>query len=561
MTAREQAAWRPRPVQPTAGRVLQRACACGTHSGTAGECNDCRGKRLGTLRRAAVNADPGSAGHPAIIDDVVRSPGSPLDHTSRTFMEQRFGHDFSDVRIHVDDQAAASARAVGAAAWTVGKHISFGAGNYEPHARRGRLLLAHELAHVVQQGDVPASLGTTLPIGARGNSYERAANAASHDVVAGRYPVRINGGAPAQVQRQDPIFVDIETPTPKKAEELRQQGIDLPKASAQAADPRNHSDFIDRRINAVGFGIYLGGYHLYVDGLDLPVFLPNGYVSDTITNVTNVDSAIYPSRDEAVAAIPAGPPAPGSPWPITYFRAVGGLVFPAYVSPGSAPQTYKTMIEARRELGRQVSNELTGVALGLMGGFLVKGIIGGVRRVTGKRPAPAPPEPPTPRNAPKPGAAPAPAPGKPGGQDLFYKPKVQADPTLPPGAGATNKYGDVRYSSKGSPSDVALAKHHEAVHSALSPKLKYFREFRADLGMTGYQKSQFLRYLEEALAETYAQLRVKGFSGLPAGIQFPIKNGYVSLTGVVTEAAIGSLVIGGTTYGVYVVVTDTSEGK
>lgn len=91
------------------------------------------------------------------------------------------------------------------------------------------------------------------------------------------------------------------------------------------------------------------------------------------------------------------------------------------------------------------------------------------------------------------------------------------------------------------------------------PKLKYFREFRANLGEQSYHKSQFLKYLEEALAETYAQLRVKGIAGLPRGIQFPIKNGYVTLSGVVTEAAIGTVVVGGTTYGVYVVVTDTAE--
>ena len=58
--------------------------------------------------------------------------------------------------------------------------------------------------------------------------------------------------------------------------------------------------------------------------------------------------------------------------------------------------------------------------------------------------------------------------------------------------------------------------------------------------MTAYQKSSFLKYLEEALAESYAQMRVNGLKGLPAGIRFPIANGYVTLRAVLTEAAAGA---------------------
>jgi hypothetical protein len=73
--------------------------------------------------------------------------------------------------------------------------------------------------------------------------------------------------------------------------------------------------------------------------------------------------------------------------------------------------------------------------------------------------------------------------------------------------------------------------------------------------MAAYEKSAFLRYLEEALAESYAQLRVNGIKGLPAGIRFPIANGYVTLRAVTTEAAMGTafgtIVVGGITYLVY----------
>jgi hypothetical protein len=66
-------------------------------------------------------------------------------------MEARFGHDFSRVRVHADARAAVSARAVGAAAYTVGRDVVFGAGRYAPGTAEGRSLLTHELTHVVQQ--------------------------------------------------------------------------------------------------------------------------------------------------------------------------------------------------------------------------------------------------------------------------------------------------------------------------------------------------------------------------------------------------------------------------
>jgi hypothetical protein len=83
---------------------------------------------------------------PAIVDDVLRSPGRALDGATRAQMEARFGHDFARVRIHTDVQADESARAVSAHAYTVGDHVVFASGR----TPRGPLL-AHELAHVVQQ--------------------------------------------------------------------------------------------------------------------------------------------------------------------------------------------------------------------------------------------------------------------------------------------------------------------------------------------------------------------------------------------------------------------------
>ena len=115
------------------------------------------------LQRAAV--DGGGAMAPAAGDAVqatLAGAGAPLDRATRGFMESRFGHDFGRVRVHADGGAAASARAVQARAYTVGADIVFGTGQYAPGTSAGRHLLAHELAHVVQQQAV-APNPETLP--------------------------------------------------------------------------------------------------------------------------------------------------------------------------------------------------------------------------------------------------------------------------------------------------------------------------------------------------------------------------------------------------------------
>jgi hypothetical protein len=82
---------------------------------------------------------------------VLQAPGQPLDTATRAFMEPRFGYDFGRVRVHADVAAAESARSVNAVAYTVGRDVVFGAGQYAPGQEAGRKLLAHELAHTIQQ--------------------------------------------------------------------------------------------------------------------------------------------------------------------------------------------------------------------------------------------------------------------------------------------------------------------------------------------------------------------------------------------------------------------------
>ncbi|MCC7564815.1 MAG: DUF4157 domain-containing protein [Methanomicrobiaceae archaeon] len=128
--------------------------------------------RAGILQRR-------DAGHiPPIVHEVLRSPGQPLDRRTREFMESGFNHDFARVRVHTGAKAAESARAVNAKAYTVGRDLVFGTGQYAPETGEGRQLLAHELTHAMQQ-----SAGSG---GQEGDLYEREAIAAARQVLHGR---------------------------------------------------------------------------------------------------------------------------------------------------------------------------------------------------------------------------------------------------------------------------------------------------------------------------------------------------------------------------------------
>jgi hypothetical protein len=188
------------------GGVLQRKCACGSAAGAAGTCEECQGKegamlqtklsigspddkyereadrvadevmrmpestiqpnvgseqKGGIQRKAIANSitplqrsstAPNQASEaPDIVHDVLRSPGQPLDPATRALMEPRFGHDFSQVRVHTGGDADRSAREVKARAYTVGHNIVFRTEQYVPETSSGKRLLAHELTHALQQ--------------------------------------------------------------------------------------------------------------------------------------------------------------------------------------------------------------------------------------------------------------------------------------------------------------------------------------------------------------------------------------------------------------------------
>ncbi len=113
------------------------------------------GPQMSRSQAAAVRSKPAQGSRtgavPAIVHEVISSPGQPLDKESRAFFEPRFSHDFGKVRVHADMRAAESAQAVHARAFAVGNHIVFGTGAVASPSLSARRLLAHELTHIVQQ--------------------------------------------------------------------------------------------------------------------------------------------------------------------------------------------------------------------------------------------------------------------------------------------------------------------------------------------------------------------------------------------------------------------------
>jgi hypothetical protein len=120
--------------------------------------------------------DNGGAAAPPIVDDVLRSPGQPLDAATRAFMEPRLGQDFGHVRVHTDTKAAESAAAINARAFAANHHVVLGAGEYAPQTGSGRRLLSHELTHVAQGTRGEGNAGAVIHRQPVANAPDKAAD-------------------------------------------------------------------------------------------------------------------------------------------------------------------------------------------------------------------------------------------------------------------------------------------------------------------------------------------------------------------------------------------------
>lgn len=168
-----------------------------------------RKSATGLTSKAMVASEPANKG-PRIeaqvaagveMENAGSSFGSPLPEDVRTFMETRFHHSFSSIRIHTGSDAEASARALNADAYTIGNRVVFGAGQYQPNTATGRRLIAHELSHTLQQARESHNGAASLVLGELGESLEQQADRAADAVMAGSRPPTLTR-TPLRIQRQ-----------------------------------------------------------------------------------------------------------------------------------------------------------------------------------------------------------------------------------------------------------------------------------------------------------------------------------------------------------------------
>src|SRR4051812_6751709 len=151
------------PFRPRGARIDAELPAHAGPAAAAGRSDVLDPESLLGLQRSVGNAGVSSLleEERSPVHDVISSGGRPLEPDTRAEMESRLGYDFSDVRVHDDSAASASAKAVNAHAYTVGSNVVFQRDRYDPGSHEGKVTLAHELTHVVQQRSGPVE-GTSV---------------------------------------------------------------------------------------------------------------------------------------------------------------------------------------------------------------------------------------------------------------------------------------------------------------------------------------------------------------------------------------------------------------
>jgi hypothetical protein len=228
-----------READEAAEKVLRMAEPAPIGPGPAGiqrQCPECedeeKKKRLQTKPSPVAGAGSGFDTEKAIR--VAGQGGTSLPAEVRAYFEPRFGHDFSRVRVHADGEAAEGARAVRARAFTLGRDIVFGSGEYAPGTLEGRRLLAHELVHVVQQSAAGSTAGTPLARQAAEKTEEDAAPQA-----AARHPSCSRGDAgrrDSTAGGENPVYTG-----PAYPRAGRDGGLSG-RATAEPRDRRVHGD-------------------------------------------------------------------------------------------------------------------------------------------------------------------------------------------------------------------------------------------------------------------------------------------------------------------------------
>ena len=220
-------------TMPAVGAV-QRSCA--SCEGGATKCASCEEEEKRVMRKESGVEKVPVAG--AAVTRVLNSPGLPLDRNTRSLMEDRFGHAFGNVRVHTGMEAAQSAREISAKAYTVGHDVVFNDGQYKPWNPEGQRLLAHELTHVIQQGEgggssglQPGNHGQAASSPVWGNPQPRriAVKAAS-----GKRIARDEDKTPWWKKKLNPLYQAALEKLPKEAAEKLEQANAVAKEFVQS---------------------------------------------------------------------------------------------------------------------------------------------------------------------------------------------------------------------------------------------------------------------------------------------------------------------------------------
>jgi hypothetical protein len=215
---------------------LARKCACAAGEPHCSKCQDEAKVSMGVTMQRKASHGGAQYGIPPVVHGVLGSPGQALDDGTRSFMESRFGYDFSQVRVHTGAQAAESARAVGAHAYTIGGDIVFDTGKYDPHSSMGRELLAHELTHAIQQSGISSSSSLDdVAVTSPGDATEREADEVAQSVMKGTnrgVGATSHGGAMMLARLAAPKPVS----NPKALKRLKDAGIAQVENAAEMVD-------------------------------------------------------------------------------------------------------------------------------------------------------------------------------------------------------------------------------------------------------------------------------------------------------------------------------------
>lgn len=573
---------------PTVARVegtLGGRCACGQHVGSAGSGSGCQAPtikaralpnssrplalpsraisrpsdpdeisaertadrllrespRPGQAQTAVASSPPAgtSTQLPPHASRAIGTAGVPLSAADRAYFEPRIGMSLGHLRVHSGSAAAESAAAFSAQAYTTGADIVLGRSD-------DRRLLAHELVHAVTNASSGwlncgvARQGMSVDLtklddqALRWDAIKASAWFENHLPTDPDYEARVTTsrylfeetsrrlGAPATAADTNEFEDRLRATSPRTTFELK----------LKSGNPERYSP-IRKDGEIIGYVRRSGGYTEARDidgrivwsdeiGLEKPFLDPIDFIPFELVGTLIAKTATFAVRTTGRVLVKTA-------------GRVAGKEATTGIAKGAA-------VEATAALEKGAAKRLTAEGASSAEGALAKESGSKARAAAG-------------------GGGPATPAGAPTPKKWFSKPSIKADPLRPAGTGATNKFGDVVYSSAGSATDVALVRAHELVHSVLSPKFVVMRNLRADISMWFYKNSQVMRYLEEMLAEGYAQLAVKGVKALPKAFRFPM-NGYsITVSGLIVEGAAGTITVGGITYGVYALLDGDDQDK